>query len=160
MKTYIFSFIFILILSLNSTNLLSAGSDIHEHSPNEIGTCLSYVYQSSEGSFSPALHLDYSRAISEIDFSLGISFEKIFSSNNHLSAGISLDYEVIDNLTFAAAPLIIWENENGWSTKFALHLEVNYGFEIGQLHVGPLIGYATEFGDYHIGGGLHVGYHF
>jgi hypothetical protein len=104
--------------------------------------------------------LDFSRALFESDFSLGISFEKIFSENNHLSAGISLDYEVIDNLTFAVAPLIIWEKEVNWESKFALHLEVNYGFEIGQLHIGPLIGYATEFGDYHIGGGLHVGYHF
>jgi hypothetical protein len=147
-------------ICFNSVYLFSAGSDIHEHSPNEIGTCLSYVYQSSEGSSSPALHLDFSRALFESDFSLGISFEKIFSENNHLSAGISLDYEVIDNLTFAVAPLIIWEKEVNWESKFALHLEVNYGFEIGQLHIGPLIGYATEFGDYHIGGGLHVGYHF
>ena len=148
------------MLILNTLNLFSAGADIHEHSPNEIGSCLSYVYQSSEGTSDPAIHLDYTRALNESDFSLGFSFEKIFSENQHLSAGISLDYEIIDNLTFAASPLIIWENENGWTSKFALHLEVNYGIEIGQLHIGPLIGYATEFGDYHIGGGLHVGFHF
>lgn len=41
--------------------------------------------------------------------------------------------------------------------NFALHLEASYEFEIGDLHIGPVIEYAYDTEDQHLSLGLHVG---
>ena len=55
------------------------------------------------------------------------------------------------------SPGLTFEEREPDMLNFALHLEASYEFEIGDLHIGPVIEYAYDTEDQHLSLGLHVG---
>ena len=49
------------------------------------------------------------------------------------------------------------EDEEPSVLLFALHLEASYEWEIGDVHLGPVVEYAYDEEDAHISLGLHIG---
>ena len=48
-------------------------------------------------------------------------------------------------------------HEGEWETEYTTHLEVSYGFMIGEYEIGPVIGYADSADDKHYMIGIHLG---
>jgi len=53
-----------------------------------------------------------------------------------------------------------WGVQSTKKIKPSLHVETGYEFNVGKVHLGPLVEYALSSGDQHIMVGLHIGYPF
>ncbi|MBX9851301.1 MAG: hypothetical protein K2X86_06025 [Cytophagaceae bacterium] len=131
----------------------------HEHHKNEIGIASSAAYfKGNELSYS--MHIHYIRNISGSKFGLGLSFERIFFTFKHNTAGVVIAYRPLEKLSLISSPGVTFEEDNLSNPVFTLHTEVAYEFEIGAFHIGPAFEFAFDPNDYHMGLGLHVGYGF
>ena len=153
-----------ILLGTFSLNLLAqdpehAGHELdHEHhSRNEIGLANSAVYFVGENGFAYGLHVHYLRRISH--FGLGLGYERIFDTHKHNTIGFVMAYWPTEHLNLNFSPGLTFEDEHP-EAKFAFHLEAAYGFEIGSIHLGPVIEFAYDPEDYHISLGLHLGFDF
>jgi hypothetical protein len=89
---------------------------------------------------------------------LGVGFETIFADHMHYNVMGTVTIYPYKNLSVAISPgLLIVEHENEYETRYSTHLEVAYGFEVGQFHVGPVVGYARSGEDEHYFVGIHIG---
>lgn len=63
-------------------------------------------------------------------------------------------------MVITLSPGILFPNNENPESWFVSHAEVVYEFEIGKLHLGPSLEFATTFEEYHLGAGIHFGYAF
>jgi len=62
------------------------------------------------------------------------------------------------NFSIGISPgTLIVEHHDEHETRYSTHVEVAYGFEVGQFEVGPVVGYAKSGDDEHYMIGIHVG---
>lgn len=128
----------------------------HEHEENEIGIANSFVYMPDEDTNAYGLHAHYIRSVFE-HFGLGLGYERIFDDHGHQTFGAVFQYHPIHPLSFNVSPGILVE-ENSWATrKFSLHTEASWEFEVGPIHLGPLVEVAWGPDDLHFSAGLHTG---
>jgi hypothetical protein len=161
-------FLFIVLILFLPATLISAqeskqSADIegHEHHQNEIGASFEPVYFIKEKSAYFGLHIHYVYNIPETKFGLGLGYERVFDPNRHKTIGIECCYRPISPLTFSLSPGVKFEGSGMSDTKFALHFETAYEFELADsFHLGPAFEIATDIEDYHISAGLHFGYEF
>jgi len=133
----------------------------HDHHRNEIGTAVAPVYFSNEKAVYFGLHLHYVYNIPQSKFGLGLGYERVFDPNRHKTIGIECVYRPIEPLTLNLSPGLKYEGDGMHDTKFALHFETSWEFElIDRFHVGPAFEIATDTEDYHLSAGLHIGYDF
>lgn len=131
----------------------------HDHYKNDIGLANSAVYFLKEKVFAYGLHIHYVRAIPKSKFGLGLGYERIFDEHKHNTIGVVIAYRPVHELTLSISPGLAFEDVDP-ETGFALHLEATYGFEIGPIHLGPLLEFAYDPEDYHLSAGIHLGYDF
>ena len=131
--------------------------DHHSEHKNEIGIANSPVYFVKAQEFSYGLHLHYVRNIGASKFGMGLGYERIFDAHGHNTIGLVLGYRPIHQLAFMVSPGVTAEDGELDTPGFALHAETSYEFEIGNLHVGPLLEVAYDPEDIHISLGLHLG---
>jgi hypothetical protein len=131
--------------------------DHHHHHRNEIGIANSAVYFVKEDEYSYGLHIHYLHNLPESKFSLGAGYERIFDEHKHQTIGLVLGYRPVERLNVNLGPGLAFE---GIESAFALHLEMSYEYEIGDIHLGPVIELALEKEDYHFSLGIHLGYGF
>lgn len=148
---------------LGFTSLVSAQEKEHDHihheSPNEIGLGLGMVKVMQEEGLGMGLHLHYRRSLGERQlFSLAPGIEKIFGEHPHTSFNIALGFTPIKHLLISVAPGITIGHEA--FVYFSTHFEVIYEFEIGFMHLGPMVDYGFDKEDSHISFGLHAGFGF
>ena len=132
-------------------------NDHHSHHKNEIGVANSAVYFVKEETFNYGLHLHYIRTVGESKFGLGVGYERIFDDHGHNTIGLVGSFRPIHPLSFILSPGVSLEDDHFDEPKFALHAETSYEFEIGNLHIGPLLEVAYDPDDVHISLGLHLG---
>ncbi len=130
-----------------------------EHPKNDIGLANSAVYFLNEKAFAYGLHVHYVRAIPKSKFGLGLAYERIFDNHKHNTFGFVMAYKPVHELNLSISPGLSFEDAHP-EAAFALHLEATYGFEIGSIHLGPLVEFAYDPEDYHLSVGLHLGYDF
>lgn len=145
--------LFILILITPS---LKAQDHQHEHHHNEIGLAAAPVYFTNEKSIALGLHLHYIRMINHSKWGIGLGFEKIFDDHSHNIAGVIVSYRPIPPISFSIAPGVNVNNQLK-NPEFAIHGEVAYEFEIGNIHIGPVLDIARDHEDVHFSLGLHLG---
>ena len=133
------------------------GHSHHEHHKNELGIANSAVYFAKEEAFAYGLHVHYIRALGESKFGLGLGYERIFDDHGHNTIGLVGSFRPVHALSFILSPGVSVEDDHLDELAFALHAETAYEFEIGNLHVGPLLEVAYDPEDIHISLGLHVG---
>lgn len=154
--------IFLLALAISlaaQTENLDHKEHDHDHHKNEIGIANSPVYLVKEKELVYGLHLHYVRNLFHSKFGVGIGFERVFDEHKHNTIGIVGVYRPIGNLSLSVSPGITFE-DGFEESRFALHLESAYEWELGDFHVGPAFEFAYDQEDYHISLGLHVGYGF
>ena len=132
----------------------------HHHHKYELGLANSLVYFAGENEYAYGLHLHLVRNIVHSKFGYGIAYERVFDEHRHNTIGIVGSYNPISTLHINIAPGLAFEDSEPSDFKFAFHAEASYDFELGFLHVGPLLEFAYDPEEYHISLGLHIGYGF
>lgn len=129
----------------------------HEHPFNEIGFSNNAVYNVTEKEIAYSIHIHYIRIFEKNeDFGLGMGYERIFDDHKHNSFNVILMYRPFNHFSLNIAPGVIWLDSEKNSLKPAMHLEGLYEFEIGPIHMGPIIGVGLNTNDMHLSTGLHL----
>ena len=134
--------------------------DPNEHAANEIGVGNIISYLTGEQQFAYSLHFHYLRSIKNSRFGFGFGYEQIFDEHKHRTLGIIGSFRPISHLNLAISPGILFPNKENPGIRFAFHSEVGYEFELGPVHLGPMLEFATTFEEVHLGAGLHLAYTF
>lgn len=152
--------IILFLLAMSLVPLSSAAQEEHEHHEhpaNELGVANSGVYFPGEEGASYGLHMHYLRALGHSRFRLGAGFERIFDQHKHNTVGVVAGYAVAHGLTFLISPGATFEDEDPSELLPALHVEMTYEWDLGPVHVGPVIEWAYDPEDTHVSLGLHLG---
>ncbi len=160
-KTLI-SIILPLILSLTSSFLHGQEHEEEHHHAREFGISLSLVELDEEDETAPSIHLHWLKRLEGSDsleqWALGLGFETIFADHTHHTVMATLAFFPIDHLVLSVSPGIVFaDEETGWENHYATHIELSYGFEVGEYEIGPVIGYADSDEGSHRMIGLHFG---
>jgi hypothetical protein len=160
--------VFILLGIFSSSNAVNAKDDDHtnkhnhHHSEWELGVALGGVYLISEKEIAPGIHLHILRRLPKFErFSIGFGLESVFDEHTHFNAAIVGKVDLFKNFSAIVSPGILFLKEsNGWSKHFSSHFELLYEFQVGKIHLGPVLEYSYSKYDKHIMLGVHVGYSF
>lgn len=128
----------------------------HHHARNEIGLANNMVYLGEEGELAYGLHLHYLRNIGKSRFGVGLGYEQIFDDHLHRNVGIVGSYRILHGLFLNISPGITFIGRTEPEKAFAFHLEATYEFELGAIHLGPVLEYALSGHGYHLSAGLHL----
>lgn len=134
-----------------------ATEDHHEHFRNELGIANSLVYLGNAKVFSYGLHFHYVHNIPHTKFGFGAGYERIFDEHGHNTLGVIGSFRPVEHWGIHLSPGITFEDRESDHFGFALHIETTYEFEVGPVHLGPLLEYAMDQEDYHISVGVHLG---
>ncbi|UZJ40608.1 hypothetical protein OO006_09590 [Prosthecochloris sp. SCSIO W1101] len=92
--------------------------------------------------------------------SLGIGGEVIFSEEEHYGLSAYTAIHPWKGLKLAVGPAVEWsKHDDEWESHYSTHMEVAYGFDVQDIHIGPSFGYSTSDHGEHYSVGIHVGYH-
>jgi len=132
--------------------------DQHHHLKNEIGIAVGAVYIFHEEIIAPGLHLHYTRMLpgKMHAFGLGLGFETVLDEHRHYTGAVMFQWRPVHAWWISAGPGITWFQESSES-RFSFHLETGYEFEVGKVHLGPMIEYAFVEDDQHFMLGIHLG---
>jgi hypothetical protein len=129
----------------------------HLHPEVEIGVSNGIVYNFTEKEAAYGIHVHVVKTINKSDkFGLGFGYEAIFDDHRHNAVSFIIAYRPVDQFSFNFSPGISWLSTENDSAKPSLHLEALYEWELGIFHVGPLVGVASNFEDFHGSVGLHL----
>jgi len=145
----------IFILSIVLFPIISFSQDHGEHR-NEIGLGAGAAKIIHEPGMAPSVHLHVSRSFKEESpFSGGLGFEAVFDEHRHTFFSLGIAYTFRHSLTAGISPGIFIASSD--EKAFGLHLELNYGFEIQHIHLGPMIEYGIGPEESHLTFGIHTG---
>lgn len=152
-----FKIAILIVFLFGCSRLFAQGHEHHLNFPYEVGVSNGIVYSFSEEEFAYGLH---AHAIKNFGISkkvgVGIGYEAIFGDHKHDAFSILLHYMLTDHFSVNLAPGLIFLESQPNQSRFALHTEALYEFEIGAFHIGPLIGVSINSEDYHASLGLHM----
>lgn len=166
MKFYIAILFFLLSPFLSVSNNQIANprsydehSHDHAHAEWEVALASGGILLLAEEEFALGLHLHLLRRIPRWErLSLGLGVETILDEHTHLNSAIVAKVDLWKGLGLALSPGILFLKEgNGWEREFSSHFEVLYEFNVGNIHLGPVLGYSSSQHDSHIMLGLHLG---
>lgn len=151
------------LLSLISIGLIAYSQDHdhqeeHHHHPEvEIGVSNGIVYNFTEKEAAYGIHVHVVKTVNKSDkFGLGFGYEAIFDDHRHNAVSFIILYRPINQFSLNFSPGISWLSTEKDSAKPSLHLEALYEWKLGIFHVGPLVGVASNFEDFHGSVGLHL----
>lgn len=162
MRSISYYLLFFSLLIFNSS-LYAQDPALHEHHPhesNEIGLGLGVSYNVEEAEWAPAVHAHYLRYLGEEKmFGLSGGFESILDEHTHYSITIGIHYRLFDFINLGISPGFSRSTvEKKW--EFVSHFEAVTEFEMGFMHLGPMVEYAIGFNHSHALIGLHLGFGF
>jgi hypothetical protein len=154
-------FLLVSIFIFTSTFLYSQDHDHevehHHHPEYELGFSNGAVFNFSENEFAYGIHTHFIKTISKSDkIGLGIGYERIFDDHKHNSVSVILLYRPAENLSVNFAPGVSWLSTKSNSIKPSMHIEGLYEWQLGNFHLGPLVGVAFNSEDFHVSLGLHL----
>jgi hypothetical protein len=139
-----------------------AHSDHHHHSDWELGVAFGAVYLFEEKEIAPGLHLHLLKRSAHFKrFSFGVGLESVFDEHTHFNAALVGKFDLFKNFSAIVSPGILFlKHHDTWNTSFSSHFELLYEFQLGKVHLGPVLEYSYSKSDNHLMLGLHVGYSF
>ena len=128
----------------------------------ELGFSTGFVRMEPEGEYAMGTHLHFIRRLRGEGIrrflGFGIGFETIFADHMHYNVMGTIAIYPYKNLSIAISPgMLIVEHHDEYDTRYSTHVEVGYGFDVGQFHIGPVVGYAKSGDDEHYMIGIHIG---
>lgn len=147
----------ILFITIVVSFNLSAQDEHHLHFKYEIGLSNGLVYNFTEEETAYGLHIHVIKNFGiSSKVGVGIGYEAIFDEHKHNTLSVLLHYKPIEHFSINLAPGILFLESEPDKSRFALHVEAIYEFEIGVFHFGPLLGMGFNPEDSHASIGLHV----
>ena len=127
----------------------------------ELGLSTGFVRMEPEGESALGTHLHFIRRFRgegiERFLGLGVGFEAIFADHMHYNLMGTIAIYPYKNLFIGISPgMLIVEHHDECEMCYSTHVEVAYGFDVGQFHVGPVVGYAKSGDDEHYMIGIHL----
>ena len=130
----------------------------HHHKKNEIGGAVGAVFNLNEQEVAPGFHLHYTRMFDGKlrHFGLSPGFGFLIGDHNHFAFHLMLIYRPIHGWWIGAGPGITYfDHHDEWAASG--HFETGYEFDLGKIHLGPVIEYVVAKEDQHFMLGLHLG---
>lgn len=150
----------LIIISVTAFSQDSSVSAAHGDHRFEAGAGLSAVHFFGEENYSPSLHMHLIKSTGSGGFGLGIEYEYIFDVHRHNTIGVVTNFILSDKFSLSLSPGIAFESMGDEPVTFALHAEALYEWEVGKIHLGPVIGIGYEIKDVHVSAGIHLGFGF
>lgn len=148
-----------MLLSFSSFSQHHFHDDEHQHVKYELGTALTMVYSPHEKEFGPGFHIHGVRMLNP-DFGIGAGYEGAFFHDYHQAVTLFGEFIIADLITIDLGPGIIFPNEEHPNFSLVAHIEASAAFDIGKIHIGPMVGYGIGLEDIHYSLGVHLGWHF
>ena len=133
----------------------------HFHHRNELGSAVGAVFNLNESNVGTGVHVHYMRMLGGKleDFGIAPGFEFIFGEHKHYTIHFLVLYRPIHPLWIGLGPgATYFEHEQ--EIHISGHIEVGYEFDLGKIHLGPVVEYAWAKDDQHIMVGVHFGFPF
>lgn len=133
--------------------------DPHDY---HIGVGIAATQVKGEKGPAPGVHLHLLRQLGEHNrWGLGFGYEAILDEHVHNGFNLLLNYRPAHFISFVAGPGVVLANHEGRTElKPALHTEAVFEFNVGGLHMGPMIGFGTDREESHFSLGIHIGFGF
>jgi hypothetical protein len=121
------------------------------------GTAITHIF--NEPGIAPGFHLHLIRQFgNELRWGIGLGYEAIADEHLHNGLNLILNLQPVNRFSVNIAPGITLGRHDGKTEILPSgHLEAIYEFDIGKIHLGPMIGYGLDRNDSHVSFGLHIG---
>jgi hypothetical protein len=131
-------------------------ADVHKY---HVGVGGAATYLISESKFAPGVHVHFIRQFGHQNrWGLGLGYETIFDEHQHNGVNLLVNYHPLKHLSVNAVPGIIFTEHDGEKErKPAFHTEAVYEFNVGKLHLGPMVGFGFDEEHSHFSVGVHAG---
>jgi len=140
--------------------IYSVQAEEHEHPKkhqhNDLGFANTLVYDLNEESLNYGIHLHFIKGLSDT-WSLGIGYESIFADEQHHTATLIVKYHFSDAFSINAGPGLTFPSKEHDEYNLSAHFEIVNIYELGPIHLGPIIGLGIGNNEKHISFGLHIG---
>lgn len=135
-------------------------SSYNEHT-NEIGYAINFSYLKYERTFSPQLHLHYSKYFTDF-FATGFSYGGIYDKHFHNNLSLDLSFRIYHELVFTIKPGLAYMQESGKGRLlYSMGFQTNYEFKISdRAHIGPMLEIDALQDDVNFLAGFHMGFTF
>lgn len=157
LKHTLLSFSLLVFSNVATAQETHSTSNHHEHHNHEIGMGNSAVVLLTEEEITYGMHLHYIYNIPASKLGLGLGYERIFDEHKHNAVGVIFSYRPLEMLSFSLMPGISFESGEIENSSPALHFETAYEFEFEDFHIGPVLEFAVDRKDTHLGLGIHIG---
>ena len=151
----------LLIIGLLISALTTQAKNHSEHINNgyHIGAGAGVAWLSEKSGEYSNYHFHLLKSIRHSEkWQFGIGYETILGNEAHHVFNIPLVYSPIHQLSLKVGPGLLFTRENNkMEINFTTHIECIYEFEIGNIHLGPMIGFGADKHGTHIGMGVHLG---
>ncbi|MFC2130999.1 hypothetical protein ACFLSQ_06155 [Bacteroidota bacterium] len=78
----------------------------------------------------------------------------------HQTVDFFLSYHPFEIISFNVGPGISFPNQENSEYELSCHIEIESGFNLWKIHLGPSIGYGFSEHDSHMSIGMQIGYGF
>jgi hypothetical protein len=150
----------VFLLPLSAQDAHSHDHD-HDHDPHKhhIGFGIAATKLLNENVLAPGFHVHFIRQLGHHNqWGLGVGLEVIADENWHSGLNLLFNYRPLRFLSLLAGPgLAVVKHEGDVEFLPAFHTEAVFEFDIGNLHVGPMIGYERDTEHSHFSVGIHIG---
>jgi len=135
---------------------------LHDHHNYHLGVGVAGTYLTSEEGLAPGFHLHFIRQLGEEQhWGIGLGYEAIIEDNVHSSLNLLANYHPFDFLSFNAGPGLVFAKHDGETEILpAFHTEAVFEFNLGEIHLGPMLGFGIDREESHFSLGVHVGFGF
>jgi len=130
----------------------------HHAMNNEIGGAVGMVFILEEQETALGFHLHYYRRLPGKMKPFGVSpgLALFLGDHRHYTFHVMMVYSIIHGWWVSAGPGITYLDHDNEFVGSA-HVETGYEFDIGKLHLGPVVEYTWAKEGQHIMLGLHLG---
>jgi hypothetical protein len=162
------SFILYISFFVLSTAILAQDEQEHDHDhehhdhhhshKNEFGGAVGMVFNLNEQEIAPGFHLHYTRMFGGKlkNFGLSPGFGFIVGDHNHYAAHLMVVFRPIHAWWIGAGPGVTYfDHHDEWAASG--HFETGYEFDLGKVHLGPVVEYVFAKDDQHFMLGVHLG---
>jgi len=152
-------------------SFLAAGQQAHVHGAGahghrtddphnyHIGVGMAAAHVVGEKGLAPGFHLHLLRQFgAHKRWGMGLGYEVILDEHWHNGLNMLFNYRPVHFISILAGPgMVLAKHDGKTEVKPALHTEAVFEFNVGGLHMGPMIGFGTDREESHFSVGIHIG---
>jgi hypothetical protein len=152
-------FLNFLAISVSGQQLNIDHDHLHDNHKYHVGFGVAGTHLSGETGIAPGFHLHFIRQLGhEKHWGIGLGYEAIIEETLHNSFNLLANFRPFDFLSFIAGPGLVFGKHDGKTEILpAFHTEAVFEFNLGKIHLGPMIGFGIDKEESHFSVGLHVG---